>query len=188
MTSNTNTMDIQQQVRNNASELNDFLKGMKTWQQEMQAKDNQLLEAARLRKERELDKAPSSRKLISPPPMRTSRKTDESQKIKKSKDNSMNDSKKEENIEKIKAYDYSAWDRFDVDKACNEIDDKESVSNKNTKTTRPAKKSGIPVVDTSDSANETTHENNTSKLILKQQAIAEKERGNNYFKVMNHPS
>ena len=100
----------------------------------------------------------------------------------------MNDSKKEENIEKIKAYDYSAWDKFDVDKACNEIDDKESVSNKNTKTTSPAKQSEIPVVDTSDSANQTTHENNTSKLILKQQAIAEKDRGNNYFKVMNHQS
>ena len=32
------SMDIQHQVRNNATELNDFLRGMKSWQQEMQAK------------------------------------------------------------------------------------------------------------------------------------------------------
>ena len=133
MNSNSSTMDIQQQVRNNASELNDFLKGMKTWQQEMQAKDNQLLEAARMKKEKEFDKAPSSRKLISPPPMRTNRKTDESQKSKTSKDNSSTESTSKVNVEKIKAYDYSAWDKFDVDKACEDVDSKEITSEKDLK-------------------------------------------------------
>ena len=37
------SMEIQHQVKNNATELNDFLRGMKTWQEEMQLKDKQLL-------------------------------------------------------------------------------------------------------------------------------------------------
>ena len=186
MNSNNNTMEIQQQVRNNASELNDFLKGMKTWQQEMQAKDDQLLEAARMRKEKELDKAPSSRKLISPPPMRTSRKTDESYKTKnKSKDGFSDESQKQMKSEKIKAYDYSAWDKFDVDKACDEVDvnakDREESSGMSSKEYPADAKSSKAI------KNEYVTTNQKSPLIMKQQAVAEKERGNNFLKVIGCP-
>ena len=183
MNSNTNTMEIQQQVRNNASELNDFLKGMKTWQQEMQAKDNQLLEAARLKKEKELDKTPSTRKLISPPPQRTSRKSDESQKSKKmSKEMNKIDSNKKVQTEKIKAYDYSGWDKFDVDKACDEIDSEEGQPKITTEATSQ-KATREASTTNSKSDNTTAHENQPSQLILKQQAVSEKELGNAYFKV-----
>ena len=183
MNSNTNTMEIQQQVRNNASELNDFLKGMKTWQQEMQAKDNQLLEAARLKKEKELDKTPSTRKLISPPPKRTSRKADESQKSKKmSKEMNKIDSNKKMQTEKIKAYDYSGWDKFDVDKACDEIDSEEGPPKITTEATSQ-KATREASTTNSKSDNTTAHENQPSQLILKQQAVSEKELGNAYFKV-----
>ena len=62
--------EVQQQVRQNAEELNDFLRGFSSWQKEMKSKDQQLLEASSKRRsddQTEAIKTPR-RKLSSPPP------------------------------------------------------------------------------------------------------------------------
>ena len=125
-------MDLQHQVKNNANELNDFLRGLGSWKAEMQAKDKQLLEAARIRKEKELEKAPSSKKFKSPPPVRASKKSEQSKTKKKPKEHNSSEGLQEkgqnsseglqEKGQKLKAYDYAAWDKFDVDTACAEFD------------------------------------------------------------------
>ena len=84
METSQKSMELQHQVKNNANELNDFLRGLGSWKAEMQAKDEQLLEAARIRKERELEKTPSSRKLKSPPLVRASKKSEQNKTKKKS--------------------------------------------------------------------------------------------------------
>ena len=183
------SMEIQHQVRNNANELNDFLKGMKSWQEEMQAKDKQLLEAARIKKEKELEKSPSARKLVSPPPIRASKKLGDNSRVKKkSKDDTISSGESNQKDEKIKAYDYSAWDKFDVDKACEKVDD--ITSRKDTSSNKFPEPEDEESGETSDEKDEENTETNakeeaerTERLISKQQAVAEKERGNEYFKV-----
>ena len=182
------SMEIQQQARNNANELSDFLRSMKPWQEEMQAKDKQLLEAARIKKEKELEKTPSAKKLVSPPLIRASKKSCDNSKVKKkskdgNKTSSESSTKKSENI---KAYDYSAWDKFDVEKACEEVDIE--VNQSNTKTNDHDQK-GQKLDETDNKESDEPEANEeakrTERLISKQEAVAEKERGNQYFKVSN---
>ncbi|KAG6794863.1 RNA polymerase II-associated protein 3 [Apis mellifera caucasica] len=95
---------MQKQVKNNAEDLQKEFLDMKNWEEQMKRKDDEL------RKERNCQ--------ITLPPIRTKCKN----KIKKiSKKINEIDSKSK----KIKSYDYSAWDKFDVDKACKEIDEEE---------------------------------------------------------------
>ena len=178
-------MEIQHQVKNNANELNDFLRGMKSWQQEMQAKDKQLLDAAKIKKEEELEKAPSSRKLVSPPPKRVIKKSEDLSKTKKKSKEALIAGASDK-LEKIKAYDYSAWDKFDVDKACDEVD--KEVSQESPQSERL---SGHDIESNHATKSTKSHgdsmsieEKRTQNLISKQQAASEKERGNEYFKVM----
>ena len=92
------------------------------------------------------------------------------------------DSNKKVQTEKIKAYDYSGWDKFDVDKACDEIDSEEGPPKITTEaTSQEATRKASNTNSKSD--NTTVHENQPSQLILKQQAVSEKELGNAYFKV-----
>ena len=186
MENSQKSIDIQHQVRNNATELNDFLRGMKSWQQEMQAKDQQLLDAKRLKKEKQLEKEPSTRKLVSPPPKRASKKVDDSSKSKTSQSkNVINPKDNSNNSERIKAYDYSAWDKFDVDKACNDVDkiDPQQEYNESKTECNNLEKNSLPKNATNEHLS--TEEDKTNQLLIsKQQAAAEKDRGNEYFKVL----
>ena len=152
-TGNGDALKIQQQVRENAEELGDFLRGFSAWRKEMQQKDEQLLEASRQKKKRNLEIAarssplppePKPRKLSSPPapnvpsPMKID--------VAKSQ-------------KKIKASDYDAWSKFDVDKACEEVDNQVKA---------PPPSTPVPQATSSH---------------MKQRAVAEKDRGNEYFKV-----
>ncbi|XP_043802645.1 RNA polymerase II-associated protein 3 [Apis laboriosa] len=95
---------MQKQVKNNAEDLQKEFLDMKNWEEQMKRKDDEL------RKERNYQ--------VTLPPIRTKHKN----KIKKiSKKINEIDTKSK----KIKSYDYSAWDKFDVDKACKEIDEEE---------------------------------------------------------------
>ncbi|XP_028524245.1 RNA polymerase II-associated protein 3 isoform X2 [Apis cerana] len=95
---------MQKQVKNNAEDLQKEFLDMKNWEEQMKRKDDEL------RKERNCQ--------VTLPPIRTKHKN----KIKKiSKKINEIDTKSK----KIKSYDYSAWDKFDVDKACKEIDEEE---------------------------------------------------------------
>ncbi|XP_031771582.1 RNA polymerase II-associated protein 3 isoform X1 [Apis florea] len=97
---------IQKQVKDNAEDLQKEFLDMKNWEEQMKRKDDEL------RKERNCQ--------ATLPPIRTKHKN----KIKKI-------SKKINEVDikskKIKSYDYSAWDKFDVDKACKEIDEEEFI-------------------------------------------------------------
>ena len=180
------SMDIQHQVRNNATELNDFLRGMKSWQQEMQAKDQQLLDAKKLKKEKQLEKEPSTRKLVSPPPKRASKKVEESSKSKTSQSKDViNPKDNSKNSDRIKAYDYSAWDKFDVDKACNDVDKIEPQQEHNGSETECNNLEYNSLSKNVKHEHLSTEEDKTNQLLIsKQQAAAEKDRGNEYFKVI----
>ena len=189
MESSQKSMELQHQVKNNANELNDFLRGLGSWKAEMQAKDEQLLEAARIRKEKELENTPSSRKLKSPPLVRASKKSEQNKTKKKSKELSSSEGLQEKG-QKLKAYDYAAWDKFDVDTACAEVDNTDQANSK-TKQNASYKEnedSDQPLDENDDKGLATKAKQETErnqKLINKQQAIVEKDKGNEYFKVRN---
>ena len=178
-----NSIEIQHQVRNNATELNDFLRGMKTWQEEMQAKDKQLLEAARVKKEKNLEKTPSARKLVSPPPKWATTKVDTSKALKRGKEGAtVNEGNSGSN--RIKAYDYSAWDKFDVEQACQDVDSTTKHPPENTQNiTNKEEDLNSPFDIQNNDKKSSKEEAKRTHLISKQEAVAEKERGNQYFKV-----
>uniref|UniRef100_A0A8D8QR02 RNA polymerase II-associated protein 3 n=1 Tax=Cacopsylla melanoneura TaxID=428564 RepID=A0A8D8QR02_9HEMI len=93
-----NQFDIQRQIRNNAEDLHRCSRDLKHWEAEMKRKDLELSEQL-------------SKKDI--PPIRKKCKTDPS-------------GSSEEKPNRISAFDYSAWDKFDVDKACDELDKQDS--------------------------------------------------------------
>ena len=109
-------LEVQQQVKNNASDLNDYLRDLDSWTKQMQTKDQQLIEAKKKKK-----------------------KSDQSVcTVKGEKEQSNKDIQKEitpskkQKIEKkvttpsslksAKPRDYSEWDKFDVDAACEDVD------------------------------------------------------------------
>ena len=154
----------------------------------MQAKDKQLLEAARIRKEKELEKAPSSKKFKSPPPVRASKKSEQSKTKKKPKEHISSEALQEKG-QKLKAYDYAAWDKFDVDTACAEVDNTDQVSSKAKQNASYNGNDSDEPLDVNDDKSLATEgkaeTERNQKLIKKQQAIVEKDKGNEYFKVRN---
>ncbi|CAK9807855.1 RNA polymerase II-associated protein 3 [Anthophora plagiata] len=95
------SISMQKQVRDNADDLQKEFLDMKNWEEQMK------------RKEEELRKETSGQTIL--PPIRSKYKN----KIKHilTKQNG-NDNKSK----RIKSYDYSAWEKFDVDKACKEVE------------------------------------------------------------------
>ncbi|XP_011296673.1 RNA polymerase II-associated protein 3 [Fopius arisanus] len=91
---------LQKQVRDNADTLRNEFVDMKNWEQQMKKADMELRGSV-------VDHTQSL------PPIR--RKKTSSRSKSKSKDNGSK-------CKRIKSYDYSAWDNFDADKACEEID------------------------------------------------------------------
>ncbi|CAD1478853.1 unnamed protein product, partial [Heterotrigona itama] len=96
---------MQKQVRDNAEDLQKEFLDMKNWEEQMKHKDEQL------RKE-------TSGQIILPP-IRRKHKNKTKSVIKKDESNT--------EMKRIKSYDYSAWDKFDVDKACKEVDKEEQL-------------------------------------------------------------
>ena len=109
-------LEVQQQVKNNASDLNDYLRDLDSWSKQMQTKDEQLIQAKKNKK---------------------SQSTAGRETVKSSKDQINNNIKKEitpckkPKIEKaktstsaksVKPRDYSEWDKFDVEAACEDVD------------------------------------------------------------------
>ena len=46
-------LEVQQQVKNNASDLNDYLRDLDSWTKQMQTKDEQLIQAKKSKKKDE---------------------------------------------------------------------------------------------------------------------------------------
>ncbi|PNF40621.1 hypothetical protein B7P43_G05929 [Cryptotermes secundus] len=92
---------LQKQVRDNAEDLRNHMQELKNWEAEMKRKESELLASA------------SGNQAL--PPVRSKiKRTSIDQKSKHEKQN--------ERPVRISGYDYTAWDKFDVDKACEELD------------------------------------------------------------------
>ncbi|XP_020289075.1 RNA polymerase II-associated protein 3-like [Pseudomyrmex gracilis] len=97
---------LQKQVRNNSEDLHSEFLDLKNWEEEMKRKERELIN--------EHDEQHSL------PPVRS--------KIRKTStvnDNKTTTKKTTDNSKKIRSFDYSAWDKFDVEKACEEVDKNE---------------------------------------------------------------
>ncbi|XP_076750206.1 RNA polymerase II-associated protein spaghetti [Xylocopa sonorina] len=92
---------VQQQVKNNADDLQKEFLDMKNWEKQMKLKDDELKKEAN-------DE-------VSLPPVRSKHKG-------KVTNGSVKQNGNDIKSKRIKSHDYSAWDKFDVDKACEELD------------------------------------------------------------------
>ncbi|XP_076637274.1 RNA polymerase II-associated protein spaghetti [Colletes latitarsis] len=92
---------MQKQVKDNAEDLHKEFLDMKNWEEQMKSKDEEL------RNQRS--------EQTSLPPIRSKNKS--KTKLTPTKQNGSDIKPK-----RIKSYDYSAWDKFDIDKACIEVD------------------------------------------------------------------
>ena len=150
-------VEVQRQVKNNATDLNDYLRDLDNWTKQMENKDEQLKQAKKKKKLEEngqIQKSPVSTKVV---------KEEQNREIKK--DASPPKKAKTETVKpqvvsskSAKPRDYSEWDKFDVDAACDDVDQKSS--------------------DESDLEDEEDIGDEMKRV----EAVAEKERGNDWFK------
>ncbi|XP_063783431.1 RNA polymerase II-associated protein 3 [Pseudophryne corroboree] len=147
MSSPNKAVELQLQMKQNAEELQDFMRELESWEEDIKQKD------AKLSKQTGGDEETL-------PPIRNK----DYRKKKKSRSKPPADKKASEETKrpKRKLLDYEYWDKLDVDKALQELD-KEDNTNESMSTE-------------SDSEDEYGITINTEK------ALAEKEKGNNYFK------
>ncbi|XP_057308946.1 RNA polymerase II-associated protein 3-like [Hydractinia symbiolongicarpus] len=135
---------IQMQIRENSDELNDFLKDLNRWEEDIRNEDRNLKTSRRLEE-----------KL---PPIRT--------KLKKKKVDMQEDiNNNKEKKTRIKSYDYDAWSKFDVEAACKDVSEDETVEKED---------------DEDDDEEEEMEKIREQKKL--QQAVMEKEKGNQLFK------
>ncbi|XP_053109527.1 RNA polymerase II-associated protein 3 [Hemicordylus capensis] len=145
MSSPNKGIELQLQIRQNAEELQDFVKDLESWEKDIKGKDSDLRQQSGV-PEKTL------------PPIRN----EAYMKKKKSKIKAVSKKTTEENKKnKIKSYDYEAWGKLDVDKILEELD-KEDSNHDSVSLESDSEEDGIHI--------------DTEK------ALAEKEKGNNYFK------
>lgn len=148
-------VELQLQMRQNAEDLHSFMRELDSWEEDIKKKDEQLRTGGLPAEEGRL-----------PPIRNKDYKTKLREKKKKKQASSSNGLGGENGDEaagdkkqlpKIKGYDYRSWDKFDVDKALEEMDKEES----------PAE------------SNESDSEDIS---VDREKAQAEKEKGNVFFK------
>uniref|UniRef100_A0A8D0C4N1 RNA polymerase II-associated protein 3 n=1 Tax=Salvator merianae TaxID=96440 RepID=A0A8D0C4N1_SALMN len=149
MSSLNKAAELQLQIRQNAEELQDFVRDLESWEKDIKEKDYDLRQQSGI-PEKNLQ------------PIRN----EAYKKKKKNKVKAVSKKTNEENKKnKIKSYDYEAWAKLDVDKILEEIDKEDSIHES--------------VSQESDSEEDGIH-------IDTEKALAEKEKGNNYFKQGNY--
>jgi tetratricopeptide (TPR) repeat protein len=102
-------IDMQYQMRENNSYLNDYMKDLDAWTNEIKTK------------EETLKKKPDSTTTKDLPPIRNFIEPPKPKKKSKKKNPSTNTSSS------ISSYDYRSWDKFDVDAECERIDNEQQV-------------------------------------------------------------
>uniref|UniRef100_G3UU89 RNA polymerase II-associated protein 3 n=1 Tax=Meleagris gallopavo TaxID=9103 RepID=G3UU89_MELGA len=148
MTASNKALELQLQMKQNAEELQDFMRELESWEKDIKEVDSELRKQSGVPEE-------------NLPPIRN--KT--FKKKKKSKSKVPSKTTTEENKKnKIKSYDYEAWGKLDVDKILEELDKDDSTHDS--------------ISAESDSEEDGIH-------IDKEKALAEKEKGNKYFKQGN---
>nr|XP_042905050.1 RNA polymerase II-associated protein 3 isoform X2 [Parasteatoda tepidariorum] len=103
-----NSFKIQQQVRENSEELQNYLKDLESWEKAMRKKEEEL----KLLKITEEDNIPPVRNTLA----RSKRKS----KHKK-------DKKKSDDSARIKSFNYKAWEKFDVETELKKLDEDEKA-------------------------------------------------------------
>ncbi|KAM4748550.1 RNA polymerase II-associated protein 3 [Rhinophrynus dorsalis] len=146
MSSPSKALELQLQMKQNAEELQDFMKELESWEKDIKQKD------AKLSNQTGVDEETL-------PPIRNK----DYKKKKKSKSKPPTDKKSQEKKPKLKLMDYDYWDKLDVDKALEELDKEDHTNESMSAESDSGEDDGI-TVDT-------------------EKAVAEKEKGNNYFKI-----
>jgi len=147
-------VEVQQAVKNNAGDVQDYLRDLDNWTKQMEVKDQQLRQAKKKAKETIDTTKPRE---VSPP---KKAKTDLAKRQEKKKEHDSSNSTTEQ---KIKSYDYAAWDKFDVEAACEEVEKEKEQGD----------------------TEEDTEEEELDQERRRVEAVAEKERGNAAFKAAN---
>ncbi|KAM9247836.1 RNA polymerase II-associated protein 3 isoform 2-T2 [Leptosomus discolor] len=147
MTAPNKALELQLQIKQNAEELQDFMRELESWEKDIKEVDSEL---------RKQSGDPEENL----PPIRN-----KAFKKKKSKSKVPSKITTEENKKnKIKSYDYEAWGKLDVDKILEELDKEDS---------------------THDSVSPESDSEEDGIRVDAEKALAEKEKGNNYFKQGN---
>ncbi|XP_011065015.1 PREDICTED: RNA polymerase II-associated protein 3 [Acromyrmex echinatior] len=97
-----NSILMQKQVRDNSEDLQSEFLDLKNWEEQMKRKEQEMLNER------------NGQQVI--PPVRSKNKK---------KKCTVKENKMSKNSKRIKSYDYTAWDKFDVDKACKKLEDEE---------------------------------------------------------------
>ncbi|NXX66310.1 RPAP3 protein, partial [Spizella passerina] len=148
MSAPSKAVELQMQVKQNAEELQDFMRELESWEKDIKEVDSELRKQSGVPEE-------------NLPPIRNKA----FKKKKKSKNKVPSKITSEENKKnKIKSYDYEAWGKLDVDKILEELDKEDSTHDS--------------VSPESDSEEDGIH-------VDAEKALAEKEKGNKYFKQGN---
>ncbi|XP_030640104.1 RNA polymerase II-associated protein 3 [Chanos chanos] len=145
MSGGNKAVELQLQMRQNAEDLHAYRKELDSWEDDIKKKDEQLRSGS----------VPDPQTNI--PPVRNKDFKKKKRKV-KSRVTDKNGQDEAKKPSRIKAYDYRAWDKFDVDKALESMDKEESPESNDS----DSEEAGI-VVD-------------------KDLALAEKEKGNQFFK------
>ncbi|KAM4677899.1 RNA polymerase II-associated protein 3 isoform 1-T3 [Discoglossus pictus] len=148
MSSPSKAIELQMQMKQNAEELQDFMRDLENWEKDMKQKDNNLI-----------NKTGTNEEIL--PPIRNKDFT----KKKKSKSKPPTEKKNQEDGKKpkLKLLGYDYWDKLDVDKALEELDKEDNTQESMSAESESGDEDGITI--------------HTEK------ALAEKEKGNNYFKM-----
>ncbi|NXI96231.1 RPAP3 protein, partial [Psophia crepitans] len=148
MSAPNKALELQLQMKQNAEELQDFMRELESWEKDIKEVDSELRKQSGVPQE-------------NLPPIRNKA----FKKKKKSKSKAPSKITTEENKKnKIKSYDYEAWGKLDVDKILEELDKEDS---------------------THDSVSPESDSEEDGIRIDAEKALAEKEKGNNYFKQGN---
>ena len=153
-------LEVQQQVKNNASDLNDYLRDLDNWSKQMESKDEQLKQAKKQRKS--TDGQCSSRKSVVVKTKVGDNKSDDKKKAKEDviKPVKTIETQGKKSNKYPKPRDYSEWDKFDVDAACDEV------------------------TSSSESEGEAEEELELERKAM--EAVAEKDRGNSWLQKGNY--
>ncbi|XP_051974318.1 RNA polymerase II-associated protein 3 [Xyrauchen texanus] len=135
-------LELQMQMRQNAEDLQNYMKDLDNWEEEIKRKDQQLVTGNTDETQKPL------------PPVRNKDYTNTK---KRGKRQTTKGDGGQKETQRIKSYDYQAWDKFDVDKTLEAMDTAESP------------------VQSNESDSERVHVDGDL-------ALAEKEKGNELFK------
>ncbi|KAM4569447.1 RNA polymerase II-associated protein 3 [Odontesthes bonariensis] len=147
MSGGSKAVELQLQMKQNAEDLHSFMRELQSWEADMKEKDQELRTEGSQDGQKNL------------PPVRNKdfkTKMREKRRKKKKQLTGHGDTKAEEaqQASRIKAYDYRSWDKFDVDKALEEMDKEESHA----------------------------ESNESDSEVDQDRALADKEKGNKFFK------